>query len=216
MSLLPQRIERQEPDGSLDGRLRRSRFGLMRHESGQDVDGCLPKAGPFTTKPLLEELLVDVKTIQQISNIQGSGLFESPRRVSRSQPLKLDDVDINRRLIESHPIALDHQDSGLRGGDDTSESAQALTQALSGLLLPCAAPERRCQFVSHVVLFRSYGKVSEQGLSLPRRKRQTLLTEPGLKPSKKPKCETRHSAFPNSGNWVSKGLTFRGNMLPPR
>ena len=188
----------------------------MRHESGQDVDGCLPKACPFTTKPLLEELLVDVKTIQQISNIEGGGLFESPRRVPRSQPLKLDDVNIYRRLIESHPIALDHQDSGLRGGDDTSESAQALTQALSGLLLPCAAPERRGQFVSHVVMFRSYGEVSEQGLSLPRRKRQTLLTESGLKPSKKPKCETRHSAFPNSGNWVSKGLTFRGNMLPSR
>src|SRR5438094_1180704 len=94
MSLLPQRIERQEPDGRLDGRLRRSRFGLMRHESGQDVDGYLPKACPFTTKPLLEELLVDVKTIQQIASIQSSGLFESPRRVPRSQPLKLDDVDI--------------------------------------------------------------------------------------------------------------------------
>ncbi len=65
-------------------------------------------------------------------------------------------------------------------------------------------------------MFRSYGEVSEQGLSLPRWKRQILLTEPGLKRSKKPKCETRHSTFPNSGNGVSKGLTFRRNTLPSR
>ncbi len=95
MSLLSQRVERQEPYGSLNGRFRRSRLGLMRHETGQDVDGSLPKACPFTTKPLLEGLLFDVDPIQQISGIDGSGLFEIPRSFSRGQPFKLGDVDVD-------------------------------------------------------------------------------------------------------------------------
>src|SRR6266545_3790570 len=61
VSLLSQRVERQEPDGKLNGRFWRARLGLMGHETGQDVDGSLPKACPFTTKPLLEGLLFDVE-----------------------------------------------------------------------------------------------------------------------------------------------------------
>jgi len=155
----------------------------MRHEPRQDVDGSFAKARPFTTEPLLEGLLTDVDTVQQISDIECSGLFEVIQSVSRGQTLKLGDIDLDGRPIETHPIALDHQDWRMKGGEGTSESTQTLTEALSRLLLPCTAPEHRGQFVSCVALFRSYGKVSEQSLGLPRLKRQASLTQMGLKPS---------------------------------
>ena len=99
VSLLSQRVERQEPDGKLNGRFRRARLGLMGHQPGEHVDGTFPKACPFTTKPLLEGLLADIETIQQISDVEGSGLLEVPRSVSRGQPFKLGDVDVDRRPI---------------------------------------------------------------------------------------------------------------------
>jgi hypothetical protein len=67
----------------------------MRHEPDQHVDSSFPKACPLTAKPLLEGLLADVDTIQQISNVEGSGLFEIPWRFSRGQPFKLGDVDVD-------------------------------------------------------------------------------------------------------------------------
>src|SRR5262249_42160321 len=192
--------ERQEPDGNLDRGFRGSRLGLMWQEPGEDVDSRFPKTPPFTAKPLLEGLLADVDTVQQISNVKCSGLFEISGSSSRGQPLKLDHVDVDSRLIERHLIALDDQDSRLKGCEGTPERAQALPQALSGLLLHSTAPEHRRELVSRIFLFRSYSEVREQGLSLPCRKRQAALAEPGLKPPEEPKGETRHPAFPESQN----------------
>src|SRR5262249_33785548 len=76
------------------------------------------------------------------------------------------------------------------------------------------APERRRQLISRVFFFRVYSEVREEGLSLPRRKRQAALTEPGLKPPEEPKGETRHSAFPEGGDAASEYSTFRRSEPP--
>jgi hypothetical protein len=67
----------------------------MGHQPGEHVDGTFPKACPFTTKPFLEGVLADIETIQQISNVEGSGLLEIPRSVSRGQPFKVSDVNVD-------------------------------------------------------------------------------------------------------------------------
>jgi hypothetical protein len=84
----------------------------------------------------------------------------------------------------------------MKRGEGAPEGAQALSQALSGLLLSRTAPEHRSQLVSCVALLRSDSEVRDKGLSLPRGKRQASLAILGLKPSEKPKGETRHCAFP--------------------
>src|SRR5262249_25563532 len=76
VSLLSERVERQEPDGSLNRRFRRARPDLMGYEPGEHADGTFPKACPFTTKPLLERVLADVETIQQIADVESRGLLE--------------------------------------------------------------------------------------------------------------------------------------------
>src|SRR4030095_12690718 len=131
---------------------------------------------------------------------------EVPGAFLGGQLFKLGDVDVDRRPIERDSVALDHHDSWMKGGEDTSARAQALTEALSGLLLPRTAPQHRRQLVSRVVLFRSYREIGKQGLSLPRGKRQTSLAEPGLKRSEKPKRETRHCAFPETSDSSSAPL----------
>src|SRR5262249_17101972 len=196
VGLLSQRVEHQEPGGSLDRRFRRSRIGLMWHQPGKYVDGSFPQACPFTPKPLLEGVLADIEAIQQISDVEGSGLLEGFWTLERGQPFELGDVDVDRRPIESDSIAFDHHDSWMKGGEDTSDRAQALTEALSGLLFARTAPQHRRELVSRVVLFRSYREVGEQGLVLPRGKRQASFALPGLKSPQKPKSETRHRAFP--------------------
>src|SRR5262249_10347510 len=134
--------ERQEPHGRLNGRFRRARPGLMRHQAGKHVDGSLPKACPFSTEPLLEGVLADIETIQQISDVEGSGLFEVPWTFLGGQPSKLGDVDVDRRAIDSDSIAFDDHDPWMNGGENTSDRAQALTEALPGLLFPRTAPQQ--------------------------------------------------------------------------
>jgi hypothetical protein len=80
----------------------------MLQQSGENVDGSFPKARPFTAKPLVERLLSDVETIQQISNVEYGGLFEISRSASGGVPFKLGDIDIHGRPIEGHMIGLDH------------------------------------------------------------------------------------------------------------
>jgi len=58
------------------------------------VDGSFSKTRPFAAKPLLEGLLADVDTIQQISNVECRGLVEISRSASSGQPFKLGDIDI--------------------------------------------------------------------------------------------------------------------------
>src|SRR5262245_35700149 len=84
----------------------------------------------------------------------------------------------------------------MRRGDDTSDGAQALTEALSSLLFSGTAPQHPRQLVSRVVLLGSYREIGEQGLRLPGGKRQASLAIAGLKSPEKPKRETRHCAFP--------------------
>ena len=68
----------------------------MRHQPGQHVDGSFAKARPFTTEPLLEGLLADVDTVQQIfrRRVQRPvrGYFGASREAST---LKLGDVDLD-------------------------------------------------------------------------------------------------------------------------
>src|SRR5262249_12176494 len=181
VSLLSQRVERQEPDGSLNRRFRGARLGLMGHQPGQHVDGSFPKACSFSIEPLLEGVFADIETIQQISDVEGSGLLEVPGTFLGGQPFKLGDVDVDRRPIESDSIAFDDHDPWMNGGENTSDRAQALPEALPGLLFPRTAPQQRCQLVSGVLVFRSYREIGEQGLSLPRGKRQYPLATAGLK-----------------------------------
>jgi hypothetical protein len=164
----------------------------MRHQPAKHVDGSFPKACPFSIEPLLEGVLADIETIQQISEVEGRGLFEVPGTFLGGQPLKLGNVDVDRRPIESDSIAFDDHDPGMNEGETTSDRAQALPEALPGLLFPRTAPQQRRQFASRVVLFRSCREIGEQRLILPSGKRQTSLAEPGLKPAEKPKSETRH------------------------
>jgi hypothetical protein len=114
VSLLSQGVERQELDGSLDGRFRRAGLRLMRHEPSQGMDGSFPQAGAFTTKPLLEELLADVDAIQKIPDVEGSSLLQLPRAFLGGQPFELGNVDIDRGPIERDAIAFDQHDSGMK------------------------------------------------------------------------------------------------------
>src|SRR5262249_15425095 len=125
----------------------------MRYQPGKHVDGSFPKACPFGTEPLLEGVLADIETIQQIPDVEGSGLFEVTGTFLGGQPFKLGHVDVDRRPIESDSIAFDDHDSWMTGGENTSDRAQALTEALPGLLFPRTAPQQRRQLVSGVVLF---------------------------------------------------------------
>src|SRR4029450_11503069 len=159
-------------------------------------------------KPILERLLADVDTIQQVTRVQGSGLFERLRGVTRGQPFEPGDIDVERGPIEGQQFALNHQDLRRGAGEGAPEKAQALTEALSGLLLPRIAPEDPCQLASEVGLLRSYGEVSKKGLSLPRRERQPLLPESGVNPPEKPKRERRHSAFLDSVASASENRTI--------
>src|SRR5215475_9663970 len=111
VSLLSQRVERQEPDGSLNGRFRRAGLGLMGHQPAQHVDGNFPKARSLSTKPLLEEVLADIETIQEISDVESGGQLEVFGAFSRGQPFKLGDVDVDCRPTETDSIGFDHHDS---------------------------------------------------------------------------------------------------------
>src|SRR5262245_24142822 len=189
----------------------------MRHEPGQDVNGHLAEACALGAEPFLERLLADFEAIQQVPSVENGGLLEIPRRASRCESFELGHVDIDERLIERHPIALDLENAGLGGRENASDRAQALTEALARLLLPGTAPEHGGQLAAHEALFRPYGEVGEQGLSFAGRKLQAAVARPGVKTSKESDAEASHRYFSRGRgvlppSWSKTSSLREGNL----
>src|SRR5688572_32375783 len=77
-----------------------------------------------------------------------------------------------------------------RGSEGLSQGAQALAEAVPGLLAPGRPPEEGGQLVPQMHLAGEDGEVGEQGLRLPGRKDDLASSHPRLKPAQQRDAET--------------------------
>ena len=95
MDGLLQRVQRQQTERGVDGRLRGAGLVLMAEEPDERLNRQLVQPFAFRREPLVEGTLVERQAGQKVASVDGGNLLESLGRPVGHQPLE-------QRHVHSH------------------------------------------------------------------------------------------------------------------
>ena len=113
MHRLLQRVERQQLQRGLHGRLTGVNLPLVREKLRERLQGQLTQPLALAQQPLLERRLVDRESAEQVALIDRAGLCERRRRALADQPLEGRGVDIHGARPQRQRVAVLLQRRGI-------------------------------------------------------------------------------------------------------
>ncbi len=159
---LLERIEGEELERGLHGRLRRPRRPMPGEEPGQGLHRGLAQALALGQEPLLERRLLQRQARQEVALVQQPGLVERAGRPLGDEGLEDLRVDGHRLGVERHCVAVEPE--GVGSGQGLPERGQRLAQAAAGLRRLHVAPEQGGQLVPGVGLAGGHREIGQQRL----------------------------------------------------
>jgi hypothetical protein len=162
-----ERIQGQEPEGRLHGRLGRARRALLGQEPGEGAQGHLVQALVLAEQPLLELGLVQREAGEEVAMVEGRGLLQIGQGARLDALLEDRRIDGDNGRVEGNGVRIDAQRVG--SGHGAADGRQSLAKAGAGLGLAHVAPEEGGDLVAWVGLTEGHSEIREQSLSLPRR-----------------------------------------------
>ena len=123
---LLQRVEGEEAQAGLDGRLGRAGALLVGEQSGERLDGELVQALALGGEPFLEGPLGERQAGQQVPAIESGDLLERGGPAVGDQALELRDVDVDDRRVEGHGRAVEDQAGASAGGEGLPDAREGV------------------------------------------------------------------------------------------
>ena len=163
---LLQRVQREETQTGLHGRLGGAGLLLMDEQAAQALDGQLVQALPLGREPLLERALGQRQPGQQVAPIEAGDLLERGGAAVGDQPLELRHVHIHDRGVQGHARAIeDHAGPG-GPGQGLADSREGVAQVAPGLGILHVAPQQGRELLARVGLAERERQVGQEGLGL--------------------------------------------------
>jgi hypothetical protein len=160
---LLQRVQREQAEPGLEGRLGRAGRLLMDEQTAQALKGQLVQALPLEGEPLLERGLGQRQVRQQVTPVEPDDLLERGGAAVGDQPLEARHVHVHDRRVEGHARAVHDRSPG----QDLPDSREGVAQVASGLGILHVSPQQRRQLLARVGLPEGEREVGQEGLGLP-------------------------------------------------
>ena len=169
---LLERIEGEQASGRLHSKGLFG-LGLVGEQPGQRLEGQLAQPLPLGREPLLEGGRGDGQALEEVPSIELGGLLEGLRGALAHEPLEREDVDVERRAVQRHPVLPNAKAEGGRG-ERGAKDEEHLAEIGARLVVVDLGPEQGGQLVAWVGLAGVAGEEGEQGLGLLARDRYGL------------------------------------------
>ena len=192
---LLERIEREQLQGGLDGRLERARLSLLSEQASEDLQSELSQTLALAHEPLFERRFVERESGQQIALVEGGGPREALGRTRRRGLLERGDVGIHVRRIQTQHLGFLIEGLGVGRLERLANHEQGLAQARPRRFLTNSAPQERRELVARVGSAKRKREVGEHRLRLATGHAQKLTGfVAGLEAAEQGQSQLRHAA----------------------
>jgi hypothetical protein len=164
---LLQRVQRQETEAGLDGRLGGAGLLLMGEQVAQALDGQLVQALPLGREPVVERALGQCQPGQQVTPIEPGDLLEGGGAAVGDQPLEPRHVHVHDRGVQGHARAVEDYAGPSGAGQGRPDSREGVAEVAPGLGIRHVAPQQGRELLARMGLAERESQVGQEGLGLP-------------------------------------------------
>ena len=165
---LLQRVQREETEAGLDGRLGGAGLLLMDEEAAQALDGQLVQTLPLGREPLLERALGQRQPGQQVAAVEAGDLLERLGAAIGDQSLEPRHVHIDDPQGPGPRLRPVEDQAGLGApGQGLPDSRERVAQVAPSLGILHVSPQKGRELLARVGLAERDSQVGQEGLGLP-------------------------------------------------